>query len=197
VDAQVGRLLDRLDALGLAKSTIVVLWGDHGYKLGEMNGWAKMSNYLIDTRSPLIIRAPGIVPEGLRLEQLVELVDVYPTLSELAGLPAPAWLQGTSAVPLLRQPERPWKRAVFSQFLRRGRWVGADSVETMGYSMRTERYHYVAWMNWATRRITAQELYDLEADSLETTNLAPRPAAAPVLERMESQRRQGWRAAKP
>ena len=197
MDAQVGRLLERLDDLGLAKNTIVVLWGDHGYKLGEMNGWAKMSNYLIDTRSPLIIRAPGSVPEGLRLDQLVELVDVYPTLSELAGLPAPAWLQGTSAVPLLRQPERQWKRAVFSQFLRRGRWVGADSVETMGYSMRTERYHYVAWMNWATRRITARELYDLEADSLETTNLAPRPAAGPVLERMESQRRQGWRAAEP
>jgi arylsulfatase A-like enzyme len=120
IDAQVGRLLDRLDALGLAKNTIVVLWGDHGYKLGEMNGWAKMSNYLIDTHSPVIIRAPGTVPEGLRLQQLVELVDVYPTLSELAGLPAPAWLQGTSAVPLLKQPDRRWKGAVFTQFLRRG-----------------------------------------------------------------------------
>jgi arylsulfatase A-like enzyme len=195
VDAMVGRLLDRLDDLGLAKNTIVVLWGDHGYKLGEMNGWAKMSNYLIDTHSPLIIRAPGLVPEGLRLEQLVELVDVYPTLSELAGLPAPAWLQGSSAAPLMRQPGRAWKRAVFSQFLRRGRWVGADGVETMGYSMRTERYHYVAWMNWATQRITARELYDLEADSMETTNLALRPEVRPVLETMEAQRREGWRAA--
>jgi iduronate 2-sulfatase len=197
MDAQVGRLLDRLDALGLAKNTIVVLWGDHGFKLGEMNGWAKMSNYLIDTHSPLIMRAPGAVPKGLRLQQLVELVDVYPTLSELAGLPAPASLQGTSAVPLLRQPNRPWKDAVFSQFLRRGRWVGKDSVETMGYSMRTDRYHYVAWMNWATRRITARELYDLTADSMETTNLAPRAEARQVLERMEFRRRQGWRAARP
>ena len=153
VDALVGRLLDRLDELGLAKNTIVVLWGDHGFKLGEMNGWAKMSNYLVDTHSPLIIRAPGVVPAGLRLEQLVELVDVYPTLSELAGLPVPGWLQGTSAVPLLRRPDRPWKRAAFSQFLRRGRWLGADGVETMGYGMRTERFHYVAWMNWATRQI--------------------------------------------
>ncbi len=197
MDAQVGRLLDRLDALGLARNTIVVLWGDHGFKLGEMNGWAKMSNYLVDTHSPLIIRAPGAVPEGLRLEQLVELVDVYPTLSELAGLPAPASLQGTSAVPLVRQPDRPWTRAVFSQFLRRGRWVGRDSTETMGYSMRTERYNYVAWMNWATRRITARELYDLQTDSLETTNLAPRPEARAVLEKMESERRAGWRAARP
>jgi iduronate 2-sulfatase len=197
VDAQVGRLLDRLDSLGLAKNTIVVLWGDHGYKLGEMNGWAKMTNYLIDTHSPLVIRAPGTVPEGLRLEQLVELVDVYPTLSELAGLPVPGWLQGASAVPLVRQPDRPWKRGVFSQFLRRGRWVSRDGVETMGYSMRTERYHYVAWMNWATRRITARELYDLEADSLETTNLALRPALRQVLEKLEAQRREGWRAAQP
>jgi len=94
VDAQVGRLLDRLDSLGLAKNTIVVLWGDHGYKLGEMNGWAKMTNYLIDTHSPLIIRAPGTVPEGLRLEHLVELVDVYPTLSELAGVPVPGLAAG-------------------------------------------------------------------------------------------------------
>jgi iduronate 2-sulfatase len=137
------------------------------------------------------------VPAGLRLEQLVELVDVYPTLSELAGLPAPLPLQGTSAVPLLRQPGRPWKGAVFSQFLRRGRWVGRDRVETMGYSMRTERYHYVAWMNWATRRITARELYDLTSDSMETTNLAPKAGMGPVLDKLESQRRQGWRAARP
>ncbi|HKT61782.1 MAG TPA: sulfatase [Gemmatimonadales bacterium] len=197
VDALVGRLLDRLDELGLAKNTIVVLWGDHGFKLGEMNGWAKMSNYLVDTHSPLIIRAPGVGPAGLRLEQLVELVDVYPTLSELAGLPVPGWLQGTSAVPLLRRPDRPWKRAAFSQFLRRGRWLGADGVETMGYGMRTERFHYVAWMNWATRQITARELYDLKSDSLETVNLAGRPELRAVLDELEAQRRGGWREAQP
>jgi iduronate 2-sulfatase len=127
----------------------------------------------------------------------VELVDVYPTLSELAGLPVPAWLQGTSAVPLVRQTDRAWKRAVFSQFLRRGRWLGADGVETMGYSMRTGRYHYVAWMDWATRRITARELYDLEADSMETINLAPRAEVRSILEQLEVQRREGWRAARP
>ncbi len=197
VDALVGRLLDRLDTLGLTDNTIVVLWGDHGYKLGEMNGWAKMSNYLIDTHSPLIIRAPGLAPEGVRVEQMVELVDVYPTLSELAGLSVPAWLQGTSAVPLMGEPARPGKRAVFSQFLRRGRWLGEDGVETMGYSMRTERYHYVAWMNWATRRITARELYDLDADSLETVNVAAKPQFRAVLEKLEAQRRGGWRAARP
>lgn len=197
VDAMVGRLLDRLDELGLAKNTIVVLWGDHGYKLGEMNGWAKMSNYLVDTHSPLIVRGPGAAPAGLRLGQMVELVDVYPTLSDLAGLPVPKWLQGTSAVPLIRQPDRPWKRAVFSQFLRKGRWLGQDSVETMGYGMRTDRYHYVAWVNWATRKITARELYDLRSDSLETVNLANKPAFRSVLEELEARRRAGWRGARP
>ena len=73
--------------------------------------------------------------------------------------------------------------------------MGADGVETMGYSMRTERYHYVAWMDWATRRITARELYDLEADSMETTNLAPRPEVGALVEKLEAQRREGWRAA--
>jgi iduronate 2-sulfatase len=133
----------------------------------------------------------------LRLEQMVELVDIYPTVSELAGLPVPGWLQGTSAVPLVQRPDRGWKRAVFSQFLRRGRWLGADGIETMGYSMRTERFHYVAWMNWATRRITARELYDLEADPAETVNLAPRPEHRSLLEELEAQRRDGWRAAGP
>jgi iduronate 2-sulfatase len=169
VDALVGRLLDRLHDLGLAKNTIVVL----------------------------IIRAPRVVPAGLRLEQMVELVDVYPTLSELAGLPVPDWLQGTSAVSLVHRPDRPWKRAVFSQFLRRGRWLGADGVETMGYSMRTERFHYVAWMDWATRQVAARELYDLEGEPTETVNLAPRPAFRSVLEELEAQRRGGWRAAEP
>ena len=94
VDAQVGRLLDRLDSLGLTDNTIVVLWGDHGYKLGEHNGWAKFTNYDIDTHAPLIIRAPGRIPPGLRLPQMVEFVDIYPTLAELAGLPVPAAAAG-------------------------------------------------------------------------------------------------------
>jgi arylsulfatase A-like enzyme len=119
IDAQVGRLLDQIDALGLAENTIVVLWGDNGFKLGEHNGWAKMTNYTIDTHVPLIIRAPGQIRPGLRLPQPVELVDIYPTLSELAGLPLPSHLQGASAVPLLNNPERSWKGAVFSQYLRR------------------------------------------------------------------------------
>jgi arylsulfatase A-like enzyme len=197
VDAQIGRLLDQLDSLGLAENTIVVLWGDHGYKLGEHNSWAKMTTYLIDTHSPLIVRAPGRVPAGLRLGQMVEFVDVYPTLAELAGLERPTHLQGESAVPLFADPARSWKTATFSQFLRHGMWVGPDSLPYMGYSMRTDRYHYVTWINWNTKEVAATELYDLVTDPDETTNLATDPTMATTIADLEQRRVAGWRAARP
>lgn len=197
VDAQVGRLLDQLDALGLTSNTIVVLWGDHGFKLGEHNGWAKMTDYVIDTRAPLIIRAPGQIRPGLRLSQMVEFVDVYPTLAALAGVPVPAQLQGTSALPLFSDSGRAWKGAVFSQFLRSGIWVAQDSIPYMGYSMVTPDYHYVAWMNWGTRQYVAWELYDRRVDPGENLNLAGRPDYAALLASLEAQRVAGWRAAVP
>ena len=197
IDAQVGRLLDQLDSLGIAGNTIVVLWGDHGYKLGEHNSWAKMTDYLIDTHSPLIVRARGAAPAGLRLAQMVEFVDVYPTLADLAGLPRPSHLQGVSAVPLFQDPARAWKPAIFSQFLRHGIWVGPDSLPYMGYSMRTDQYHYVTWMNWETKETAARELYDHRVDPDETRNLAGDPNRAATLVELEAQRVRGWRAALP
>ncbi|MGW8281950.1 MAG: sulfatase [Gemmatimonadota bacterium] len=205
VDAQVGRLLDALEDLGLAENTIVVLWGDHGWKLGEHNSWAKMTNYEVDTRAPLIFRVPPgtsaiaghPTQPGGRIEALVEFVDIYPTLCELAGLPLPPHLQGTSVVPLLSQPERPWKPAVFHQFLREGIWVAPDGVEYMGYAVRTDRYRYVTWVNWETKQPVAAELYDLAADPLEMTNLADDPQYADLLAWLEQVRTDGWRAAVP
>ena len=197
VDAQVGRLLDQLDSLGLTENTIVVLWGDNGYKLGEHNSWAKMTNYTIDTHVPWIIRAPGRVQPGVRVEPMVEFVDLYPTLSELAGLPVPAHLQGTSAVPLLDGKARPWKSAVFNQYLRSGIWVAPDSIPYMGYSMLTEKWHYVAWMNWTTKAYVAWELYDRTVDPNETVNLTSKPEYRETLAELEKQRVAGWRAALP
>ena len=197
IDAQIGRLLDQLDSLGLTRNTIVVLWGDHGYKLGEHNSWAKMTNYQIDTHSPLIIRAPGAIPPGLKLRQMVEFVDVYPTLSELAGLKVPPHLQGTSAMPLIANPDRAWKPAVFSQFLRKGIWVAPDGIEYMGYSMLTDRWHYVTWINWTTKQFAANELYDRAADPDENVNLAAKPEQAARLKELEAERLAGWRAAGP
>jgi arylsulfatase A-like enzyme len=197
VDAQIGRLLDALDSLGLADNTVVVLWGDHGWKLGEHNSWAKMTNYEIDTRAPLLIRAPGTGTGGTRVERLVEFVDIYPTLCDLAGLPLPDHLQGASAVPVMRNPTRPWKSAVFTQFLRDGAWIAPDSVPYMGYAIRTERYRYVVWMNWVTKSFVARELYDHEHDPTEDVNVADRPEYADVVSALEAQRMAGWRAARP
>ncbi len=197
IDAQVGRLLDQLDDLGISDNTIVVLWGDHGWKLGEHNSWGKMTNYNIDTRAPLILRAPGQHERAQQVEQLVEFVDIYPSLSELAGLPVSADLQGTSFVPLLENVEQPWKPAVFSQFFREGIWIAPDGVEYMGYSMRTDRYHYVRWMNWASKEFVATELYDLREDPNETTNLAGVPNYQDTLEALANQWEMGWRAARP
>jgi arylsulfatase A-like enzyme len=197
IDAQVGRLLDQLDALDLARNTIVVLWGDHGYKLGEHNGWAKMTDYQIDTHAPLIVRAPGMTAPGTRVDRLVEFVDVYPTLAELAGLQVPAQLEGVSAVPLLKDPARPWKTAIFSQFLRAGTWAAPDGQPYMGYSLLTDRFHYAVWINWETKVEVARELYDRRRDPDENTNLAGRPESASVMEPLEAQRRSGWRDALP
>lgn len=197
VDAQVGRLLDGLDSLGIADNTIVVLWGDHGWKLGEHASWAKMSNFEIDTRAPLILRAPGRGTPGTKLDQLTEFVDVFPTLADLAGLPVPAWLQGSSAAPLLDAPDRPWKKAAFSQFLREGIWIAPDGQPYMGYSVRNERFRYTAWMHWETREFVAWELYDHETDPDENVNIADRPEFTETRAELEAMRVAGWRAARP
>jgi len=116
VDTQIGKVLDELDRLGLRDRTVVILWGDHGWHLGDHGVWGKATNFEIATRVPLIIRAPGLKAQGQSSDGLVELVDMYPTLCELAGLPLPAHLQGCSFAPLLENPAQPWKKAAFSQF---------------------------------------------------------------------------------
>ncbi len=116
VDAQIGRLLTELDALGLRENTIIVVWGDHGWHLGEYGIWGKATDYEVATRVPLIVCAPGATAHGQATRALVEFVDVYPSLCELAGLPLPPGLAGRSFVPLLSQPDLPWKAAAFSQF---------------------------------------------------------------------------------
>ena len=116
VDAQIGRLLDELDALGLRDNTVIMLWGDHGWHLGEHGIWGKATNYEIATRVPLIVSAPGTRARNVASNALVELVDMYPTLSDLANLPMPKHLDGRSFAPLLNRPNRSWKKAAFSQF---------------------------------------------------------------------------------
>ena len=116
VDAQIGLLLDALDEAGLRENTVIIVWGDHGWHLGDMGVWGKATNYEIATRVPLMIWTPDMSARGQSTDALVELVDMYPTLCELAGIPLPEHMEGHSFVPLLDDPSRPWKKAVFSQY---------------------------------------------------------------------------------
>jgi iduronate 2-sulfatase len=201
IDACLGRILDGLEEMGISDNTIVILWGDHGYKLGEHNAWTKQTNYNIDTRVPLIVRAPGSGRPGRSCDRLVELVDLYPTLCDLSGIRVPGNMEGVSFKPLLRDPERRWKSAVFSQYHRRPN-VSPDGRRYMGFSMVTERYHYVEWRDWdndvkTAGALAAVELYDNAADPDENANIAVRPENAELLAGLSEQLRAGWRTARP
>jgi arylsulfatase A-like enzyme len=197
IDAQVGRLLEGLKRLKLDDNTIVILWGDHGWKLGEHGSWCKMTNYEVDTRAPLIISSPATRGKSIRTHRLVEFVDIYPTVCDMAGILIPDGLEGTSAVPLFSEPERPWKTAVFSQFLREGIWVAPDGLEYMGYSIRSERYRYVEWHCWPTQKLAAVELYDHQNDPSEDVNIAGDVQHAETLETLAAALKAGWRGAVP
>lgn len=196
VDAQIGRVLDELDRLGLRESTLVVLWGDHGYHLGENGLWTKMTNFEIATRIPLIISVPGQLSVGKSTNALVETVDIYPTLVQLCDLPLPPVLEGLSFAPLFQNPDLSWKSAVFSQY-GRGRTSKYDpESDPMGYSMRTDRYRYTEWRD-PQGQILDAELYDAVEDPEETVNLAQHPEQEGRLRSLARQLEQGWTAAKP
>lgn len=193
MDAQVGRVMEALDQLGLRENTIIVLWGDHGWKLGEHDRWCKHSNCENDTNAPLLISVPGMKHAGEQTNALVEFVDVYPTLAELAGLPLPSHLEGSSAVPLLEDPARPWKEAAFSQYPR-----SFEGKRLMGYSMRTDRYRFTQWVNAKNHdEVASLELYDHEVDPQENTNIAGNPENAALIEKLARQLKGGWQASKP
>jgi arylsulfatase A-like enzyme len=189
-DAQIGKVLQELDRLDLTRNTIVVLWGDHGWKLGEHGEWTKHTNVENDTNAPLLMAVPGMKYAGTHSNALVEFVDVYPTLSELAGLPLPGHLEGTSFKPLLDNPGREWKSAAFSQYPR--------GQKLMGYSMRTDRYRLTVWLGRNDHsHIDAIELYDHRMDPQENVNIAKLPENAELVKGLMDQWRRGWQEAKP
>ena len=192
MDAQVGRLLDELDRLKLRDKTIVILWGDHGWQLGEHGAWCKHTNFETSTRAPLLISAPGQKAAGAKTDALVEFVDIYPSLVELCGLPTPRGLEGTSFAPLLDDPEQPWKRAAFSQYPRQIPMVGRG----MGYSMRTDRYRLTEW-SVPEKNFREYELYDHETDPQENVNLAGLPEHEGTVKELSGQLHAGWKAALP
>jgi uncharacterized sulfatase len=151
MDAQVGRLLDTLDRLNLSDNTIVVLWGDHGYLLGQHGQWMKQSLFEESAQVPLLIAAPHMQGNGQACRRIVETIDIYPTLCDLAGIARPANLAGVSLRPLMEAPGQAWDRPAFTQ-VQRGKFPGR--------SVRTERWRYTEWDHGAK----GVELYDHEND---------------------------------
>lgn len=188
VDTLVGQLIESLDRLGLREKTIVVFLSDHGFHLGDHGAWGKKTNYDHSTRAPLIISVPDMPHQGSKCDALVEYVDIFPTLSELAGLPTPGYLEGTSLLPLLQDPQRPWKNAVFSQFPRDGQ---------EGFAVRDREWLYVEWRHQETDAVSARELYHLPNDPNESVNLASRPEHQADLSRLAAKLEAGWKSALP
>ncbi len=174
MDAQVGRVLDSLEKHGLAEETVVVMTSDHGYHLGEHGLWQKMSLFEESARVPLIIAAPGISVEGSAVTAPVGLIDVAPTLLELAGVPGPDNLQGQSLVPMLKDATAQGRGWALSQVSRGG---GKNAAPFYGYTLRTERYRYTEWGEGTQGR----ELYDHREDPRELTNLAAKPEHAATI----------------
>ncbi|MBC8871505.1 MAG: sulfatase [Planctomycetes bacterium] len=183
IDAQVGRLLDELEKLGVADNTIIVLWGDHGWQLGEHGFWCKHTNFEVASRTPLLVVAPGV--EGGRVSRrLVEYIDIYPTLCDLAGLPQPAHLQGKSLSALLADVDAEHKEAVIT------RHGGGDAVRTDGYrymEMRTKK---------GAGQLRGVGLFDLDKDPDENQNVAEDPTYEEVREKLKgilAAHRDTWR----
>ena len=172
LDANVGRLLDALERLGLAENTIVVFVSDHGYHLGEHGQWMKQTLFERSARTPLIIAGPGVTTKGGSSSRIVELLDLYPTLAALAGLRPGAGPHGRSLLPLLQNPSATWDHPAVTQVRR-----GMAGAFFKGYSIRTERWRYTEWDEG--RR--GAELYDELADPHETRNLVTDPEHRAVI----------------
>ena len=174
MDAQIGKVLDALDASGVADRTNIVFVADHGYHVGEHSLWGKTSNFEYDAHVPLLISTPGIKTAGRRTGALVELVDLFPTLAELCALPRPGHLEGASLTAVLADPAATVKAGAFTQHPRPAYFdrepPGVPAA--MGCSVRTARVRYTEWRDWKTAAVIATELYDSNADPAELRNAA-------------------------
>ena len=183
VDDNIGMILDALDRTGLADSTIVVFLGDHGFHLGDHGFWSKYSMLEATRRAPLIVRVPGAAGNGRVCREFVEFVDLLPTLGALARAELPTNLEGTSFAPLLAEPDRPWKQAIFMS-------GGSDDA---GQMVRNRRYSYLEFK----KSNMPAALFDLEQDPWETNNLVDDPAHAGTRRTMAALLKAGWRSALP
>ena len=162
-DYNIGKVLDTLERTGVAENTIIVIFGDHGYKLGDHFTWTKHTNFEIDNHVPLIIYHPTLETARGSSDALVELIDIYPTLAELSRLDAPDHLQGRSLVPILRDPSRVHRQYAYSSYPH-------QDGEVIGHSIRNQRYRYTEWWDAETDEVLARVATDLLRDPGETTN---------------------------
>jgi uncharacterized sulfatase len=177
LDANIGRVLDALDRLKLTDNTIVVFMSDHGYHLGERGQWMKQTLFERSARTPMIVAGPGVTARNRSSARIVEFLDIYPTLADLARLPPTPGLQGRSLTPLLRNPQAEWRHPAFTQVRR-----GPANATFMGYSVRTEQWRYTEW-DGGTRGV---ELYNEVKDPDELRNLADDPAHRKQLAEMQA-----------
>jgi iduronate 2-sulfatase len=201
IDALLGDLISHMKKIGIYENTIIILSGDHGWKLGDHNSWGKMTNYNIDLKVPMIIRYPNQENAGTQTFEITELIDMFPSLCELAGIDIPDYVQGTSFVPLIKEPERPWKKDAYSQFHRRPRH-SMDGNRYMGYSINTKKFHYIEWYTWNPKTGTRGELKSIELfdrlnDPNETVNIAGEKEFSEVMEDLSEQLADGWQKAIP
>ena len=177
MDAQVGKVLDALEKEGLADNTIIVLWGDHGWQLGDHGLWHKHTNFELATRAPLLISVPGSKTAGQKCSATVEFVDVYPTLAELCGLPNPTGLSGRSLKAFINNPSAPSTKVAISQYPKK-----APEGQVMGYSIRNDRYRATFYRLRNGSQVVGTELYDEQNDPNETVSLANKPEHKDLLE---------------
>ena len=178
MDAQVGRVIAELKRLGLDRNTVISLYSDHGFHIGEHNLWGKLTNYDLGTRVPLLFVAPQQKARGRVIQQAVELLDMYPTLTELCGLPKPQRLAGHSLARQLDQPG-PTKNFALSQFPRPVAYnFKSGPPKSMGYSIRDDRYRLTQWVDFASGKVLAEEFYDYTVPRPESKNLIGDPQSA-------------------
>lgn len=187
VDAQVGKLIEVLEKKGMLENTIIVLWGDHGWHLGDHGLWCKHTNFENATHSPLIIYNPEIKPSVVT--HPVEFLDIFPTLCEMTSIATPEGLDGVSLVNSMKKPKKHINPYAVSQYPGAKVYPGGKHT-LMGYSIRSNRFRYTVWCDWRNRIlnpevVVAEELYDYEKDHLETKNLMNEPKYIKVIAQMK------------
>ena len=188
MDTQLGKVLDALDASGVADRTIIVFLSDHGYHIGEHMLWGKTSTFELDARVPLLIHYPQQNTAGQSTSAITELIDLFPTLNHLCQLPNPPDLEGISLLPILQNPAATTKPAAITQHPRPAYYDRTPSglPQTMGYSIRTPAGRYTEWRNWQSGQTIARELYLPDDQPAETINQAENPRHSGLIDSLAS-----------